>query len=45
MRTSVSAISRLESGFHVPSIETLRKLAAALGGRIKIDIVDIEGAP
>ncbi len=41
MRTSVSAISRLESGFHVPSIDTLRKLAAALGGRIKIDIVDI----
>jgi ribosome-binding protein aMBF1 (putative translation factor) len=42
MRTSVSAISRLESGFHVPSIDTLRKLAAALGGRIKIDIVDIQ---
>lgn len=42
MRTSVSAISRLESGFHVPSIDTLRKLAAALGGRIKIDIIDIE---
>ena len=42
MRTSVSAISRLESGFHVSSIDTLRKLAAALGGRIKIDIVDIE---
>jgi ribosome-binding protein aMBF1 (putative translation factor) len=41
MGTSVSAISRLESGFHVPSIDTLRKLAAALGGRIKIDIVDI----
>jgi transcriptional regulator with XRE-family HTH domain len=41
MRTSISAISRLESGFHVPSIDTLRKLAAALGGRIKIDIIDI----
>src|SRR5580704_5809940 len=41
MRTSVSAISRLESGFHIPSLETLRKLAAALGGRVKIDIVDI----
>lgn len=41
-RSSVSAISRLESGFHVPSINTLRKLAAALGGRIKIDIVDTE---
>jgi ribosome-binding protein aMBF1 (putative translation factor) len=41
MRTSVSAISRLESGFHIPSLETLRKLAAAVGGRVKIDIVDI----
>jgi ribosome-binding protein aMBF1 (putative translation factor) len=42
MGTSVSAISRLESGFHLPSIETLRKLAGALGGRVKIDIVDIK---
>jgi transcriptional regulator with XRE-family HTH domain len=42
MGTSVSAISRLESGFHVPSIDTLRKLAGALGGRVKIDIVDIK---
>jgi len=42
MGTSVSAISRLESGFHIPSLETLRKLAAALGGKVKIDIVDIE---
>ena len=41
MGTSVSAISRLESGFHVPSIDTLRKLAGALGGRVKIDIVDV----
>jgi len=41
MGTSVSAISRLESGFHVPSLETLRKLAEALGGRVKIDIVDV----
>jgi ribosome-binding protein aMBF1 (putative translation factor) len=40
MGTSISAISRLESGFHVPSIETLRKLASALGGRLKIEIVD-----
>ena len=42
MGTSISAISRLESGFHLPSIETLRKLAGALGGRVKIDIVDIK---
>jgi ribosome-binding protein aMBF1 (putative translation factor) len=40
MGTSISAISRLESGFHVPSIETVRKLASALGGRLKIEIVD-----
>lgn len=40
MGTSTSAISRLESGFHVPSIDTLRKLASALGGRLRIDIVD-----
>lgn len=44
MGTSVSAISRLESGFHVPSIDTLRRLADAIGGRIKIDIVDIKPA-
>lgn len=44
--TSVSAISRLESGFHVPSLETLRRLAAALGGRVKIDIVGVaDGKP
>jgi ribosome-binding protein aMBF1 (putative translation factor) len=42
MGTSVSAISRLESGFHVPSMETLRKLADALGGRVQIDIVGNE---
>lgn len=39
MGTSVSAISRLESGFHFPSLKTLRRLAEALGGRVKIDIV------
>jgi ribosome-binding protein aMBF1 (putative translation factor) len=42
MGTSISAISRLESGFHVPSLETLRKLAEALGGRVKIEIVGTE---
>lgn len=42
MGTSISAISRLESGFHVPSIDTLRKLASALGGRVKIDIVGVK---
>ncbi len=42
--TSISAVSRLESGFHVPSLETLRKVAEAVGGRVKIDIVDIAPA-
>lgn len=42
MGTSVSAISRLESGFHVPSLGTLRKLAEALAGRIRVDIVGVE---
>ena len=41
MGTSVSAISRLESGFHVPSLDTLRRLAEAMGGRVRIDIVDL----
>lgn len=40
MGTSVSAISRLESGFHVPSMETLRKFAGAIGKRVKVAIVD-----
>jgi len=45
MKTSVSAISRLESGFHLPSLGTLRKVAEALGGRVKIDFVDIALMP
>ena len=32
--TTASAISRLESGQHVPSMGTLRKLAHAYGGRL-----------
>lgn len=38
MGTSDTAIARLESGFHMPSTETLRRLAAALGGRLTIGI-------
>ena len=38
MRTSETAVARLESGFHLPSTETLRRLAAALGGRLTIGI-------
>ncbi len=45
MGTSVAAISRLESGFHLPSLDTLRKVAAAIGGRVKIEIVDVPPIP
>ncbi len=45
MGTSVAAISRLESGFHLPSLDTTRKVAAAIGGRVKIEIVDIPPIP
>jgi ribosome-binding protein aMBF1 (putative translation factor) len=38
MGTSETAVARLESGFHLPSTETLRRLAAALGGRLTIGI-------
>lgn len=34
--TTASAISRLESGQHMPSIETLRKLAHAYGGHLLV---------
>lgn len=34
--TTASAISRLESGQHMPSIETLRKLAHASGGHLLV---------
>ncbi len=38
MCTSETAVARLESGFHLPSTDTLRRLAWALGGRLTIDI-------
>ena len=40
--TTKSAISRVESGQHVPSVTTLRKIAAAFGGSLVIsfDIPD-----
>lgn len=34
--TTASAISRLESGQHMPSMETLRKLAHASGGHLLV---------
>ncbi|HZY96606.1 MAG TPA: helix-turn-helix domain-containing protein [Candidatus Cybelea sp.] len=44
MGTSVTAIARMESGFHLPSTTTLSRLADALGGRLKIEIVFDEPA-
>lgn len=40
--TTASAISRLESGQHMPSMETLRKLAHAYGGHLLVGF-DIPG--
>ena len=42
--TTKSAISRLESGQHVPSVTTLQKIAAAFGGSLVISF-DIPDAP
>jgi ribosome-binding protein aMBF1 (putative translation factor) len=39
MGTTKAAISRLESGRHRPTVETLRRLAEAVGGRLTITIV------
>jgi ribosome-binding protein aMBF1 (putative translation factor) len=39
MGTTKAAISRLESGRHRPTVETMRRLAEALGGRLTLTIV------
>jgi transcriptional regulator with XRE-family HTH domain len=44
MGTSESAISRLESGQHRPSVETLEKLGQAFGERIVLGFEDSAGA-
>ena len=44
MGTTKAAISRLESGRHRPTVETLRRLAEALGGRLTLTIVMPPGA-
>lgn len=36
--TSTTAISRLESGQHAPTAETLRKIAVAFGGRLVVGL-------
>jgi ribosome-binding protein aMBF1 (putative translation factor) len=42
--TSVTAVARMESGFHLPSTTTLTRLAEALGGQLKIEIAFDEPA-
>lgn len=44
MHTSVSAISRLESGQHRPNVETLEKLGRAFGERFVLGFEDASGA-
>lgn len=44
MGTSESAISRLESAQHRPSVETLEKLGQAFGERIVLGFEDPSGA-
>lgn len=43
MGTSVSAISRLESGQHRPNLETLEKLGQAFGERLVLGFEDAAG--
>ena len=43
MGTSVSAISRLESGQHRPNVETLEKLGQAFGERFVLGFEDQAG--
>lgn len=43
MGTSVSAISRLESGQHRPNVETLEKLGQAFGERFVFGFEDAAG--
>jgi DNA-binding XRE family transcriptional regulator len=44
--TTKTAISRLESGRHAPTVESLRKIAAAFGGTLVIgfDVPEGQGA-
>ena len=42
--TTKSAISRLESGQHAPTVATLEKIAAAFGGHLVITF-DVPGEP
>ena len=40
--TSHSAISRLESGQHATNVETLRRVAAALGSHLRLQFEPVE---
>jgi ribosome-binding protein aMBF1 (putative translation factor) len=42
--TTKSAISRLESGHHAPTVATLNKIAIGLGGQLAISF-EIPGSP
>lgn len=42
--TTKSAISRLESGQHAPTVATLEKIAAAFGGQLRISF-EVPGPP
>jgi ribosome-binding protein aMBF1 (putative translation factor) len=42
--TTKSAISRLESGQHAPTVATLEKIASAFGGRLVISF-EVPGQP
>jgi len=44
MGTSAPAISRLESGTHVPSLTTLSRLAEAAGERLVIGFTKVDAA-
>jgi DNA-binding XRE family transcriptional regulator len=43
--TTKSAISRLESGQHAPTVATLQKIASAFGGHLVISFDVPEGTP
>jgi transcriptional regulator with XRE-family HTH domain len=41
MGTSQAAVARLESGRHMPSLRVVDRYAAAVGRRLKIDLVAV----
>ena len=39
MGTTQSAVARMESGRHMPSMKTIRRYAEATGSRVRFDLV------